>query len=150
MGLIIKGIKQGHYVLDFGCGPGSFSFAASKSVGISGKVFSLDINPLAIDKIKKIALKKRLNNIETIISEYKTNLSESSIDIILLFDVYHELDNKVKVLEELHRVLKPDGSLSMSDHHLTRKRIISSLTDSGVFKLYKENNKIFIFNKTIY
>ena len=142
------GMKPGDYVLDFGCGPGSYSISASRLIGSSGKVYALDINSLAIDGIKKISSKKRLDNIETILSDYKTNLSGNSIDVVILFDVYHELDDKVKVLEELYRVLKSEGVLLMSDHHLARERIISSLTGSGLFKLSKEKNKIFIFNKT--
>jgi 23S rRNA U2552 (ribose-2'-O)-methylase RlmE/FtsJ len=44
------GIKQGYYVIDFGCGPGSYSFSSSRLVGSNGKVYALDINPLAIDR----------------------------------------------------------------------------------------------------
>lgn len=144
------GIKPGQYVLDFGCGPGSYSISASRLIGNNGKVYALDINPTAIDSLKKISSKKGLSNIETILSGCKTNLSDNSIDAVILFDVYHELDDKVKVLEELYRVLKPDGILSVSDHHLTRENLISSLKGSGLFKLSKEKNKIFIFNKIIY
>jgi len=144
------GIKPGYYVLDFGCGPGSYSISASRIIGDDGKIYALDINPLVIDLIKKISLKKGLSNIETILSDCKTNLSDNSIDAIILFDVFHELDDKVKVLKELYRVLKPDGVLFMSDHHLTGENIISSLTGSGFFKLSKEKNKIFIFDKITY
>jgi len=144
------GIKPGHYVLDFGCGPGNYSISASRLIGNNGKVYAIDINPVAIDNLKKISSKKGLDNIETILSDHKTNLSDNIIDAVILFDVYHELDDKIKVLKELYRVLKPDGVLLMSDHHLTRENLISSLTDSGFFKLSKEKNKIFIFNKTTY
>jgi len=92
-------IKPGHYVLDFGCGPGSFSFAASRLVGSNGKVYALDINPLAIGKIKKIAIKKRFDNLQTILSDCKTGLDDNSIDLILLFDIYHELDGGFQVLK---------------------------------------------------
>ena len=71
----------------------------------------------------------------------------NSIDIILLFDVYHELNSKVQVLEELYRVLKPEGILSVSDHHLTRVKIISGITKKGLFRLQKENKKIYSFLK---
>jgi ubiquinone/menaquinone biosynthesis C-methylase UbiE len=141
------GIKPGYYVLDFGCGPGSFSFSSSGLVGSNGKIYALDINPLAIDRVKKIAAKKGFNNIETILSDCKTNLSDNSIDVILLFDIYHELDSKVQVLEELDRVLKPEGILSVSDHHLTGEKIISEIMEKNLFKLYKENKRIFSFLK---
>jgi ubiquinone/menaquinone biosynthesis C-methylase UbiE len=41
------GIQTGSWVLDFGCGPGSYVPAVSELVGPSGKVYALDIHPLA-------------------------------------------------------------------------------------------------------
>jgi ubiquinone/menaquinone biosynthesis C-methylase UbiE len=67
--------------------------------------------------------------------------------VILLFDVYHELGSKVHVLEELCRVLKPEGILSLSDHHLTREKILSEITKKDLFRLHKENKKVYSFLK---
>ena len=47
------GIKPNLILLDYGCGPGSFSLAAAELVGKTGKVFALDIHPLALKKVKK-------------------------------------------------------------------------------------------------
>ena len=41
-------IKTGFHILDYGCGPGSYSLAASKLVGETGKVYALDNHPLAV------------------------------------------------------------------------------------------------------
>ena len=48
-------IKPDSKVLDFGCGPGSYIIHVSKTVGERGKVYALDIHPLAIEKVKSIA-----------------------------------------------------------------------------------------------
>ena len=101
------GVKKGQYVLDFGCGPGGFSLAASRLIGSTGKIYALDVNPVAIDRLNKISIKKKLYNINTILSDCKTGLSDNSIDLILLFDIYHELEDYPCVLEELYGVLKP-------------------------------------------
>ena len=45
-------VKSGDFVLDYGCGPGSYTFAASEKVGSNGKIYAADIHPLAIDKVK--------------------------------------------------------------------------------------------------
>jgi len=138
-------IKSGYCVLDFGCGPGSYSFASSRLVGSNGKVYALDINLLAIDRVKKIAIKNGFDNIQTILSDCKTNLSDNSIDVILLFDVYHDLDSKVKVLEELYRVLKPEGILSVSDHHLKREKILSEIKKRIYLDYRKKIKKYIVF-----
>jgi ubiquinone/menaquinone biosynthesis C-methylase UbiE len=41
------GIREGFSVLDFGCGPASYVKAVAELVGKSGKIYALDINPLA-------------------------------------------------------------------------------------------------------
>jgi ubiquinone/menaquinone biosynthesis C-methylase UbiE len=139
------GIKPGYYVLDYGCGAGSFSIAAAKIVGKAGKVYALDINPFAIEKVKNIALKKKLKNIETISSDCKTDLPESNMDVVLLYDVFHHLNNPDKVLREIYRVLKPSGFLSFNDHHMNEDEIFSKVTNKGLFKLDKGYKKTYSF-----
>ncbi|MDD5622642.1 MAG: class I SAM-dependent methyltransferase [Actinomycetota bacterium] len=141
------GIKRGYKILDFGCGFGSHSIAASKIIGVNGKVYSLDINPLAINEIRNTIKKRKLKNIDTIQSDCKTSLPDNCIDVILIYDVFHHIDNKSCVLEEFYRVLKKDCILSFSDHHMNKEDILSELTGKGLFKLKKENNKTFSFIK---
>ena len=73
------------------------------------KVYAVDINPVAIQQVRSIALKKQLTNIETICSDCTTGLPDKSIDLILLYDTFHEISEPDKLLRELHRVLKSDG-----------------------------------------
>jgi ubiquinone/menaquinone biosynthesis C-methylase UbiE len=107
-------------VLDFGCGPGSYSIAAAEMVGRSGRVYALDINPLTIKEVQNIASKKKLLNIVTILSDCKTGLEDNRIDIVLLYDVFHHLNSPLDILVEINRVLKPEGILSFSDHHMKK------------------------------
>ena len=72
--LMETGIKPGDYVLDYGCGPGGYVAPASKLLGEAGRVYALDINPLAVKRVQKIALKEQLANVETICSDCKTRL----------------------------------------------------------------------------
>jgi ubiquinone/menaquinone biosynthesis C-methylase UbiE len=140
-------IKPGFYILDYGCGPGSYSIAASELLGKLGKVYALDIHPLAIKKVKDIASKRQLENIETIHSNCKTSLPESSIDTILLYDVFHELSNPNAVLEELYRILRSGGILSFSDHHMKEHEFLTKITANDFFKPLKKNKHTYSFVK---
>jgi ubiquinone/menaquinone biosynthesis C-methylase UbiE len=111
-------IKQGFQVLDFGCGPGGYVLPASKLVGEAGKVYALDVTPLAIKMVKKVVEKNSLKNVKTLLSDCATGLPNESLDIVILYDVLHKIRNKETVLKELRRMLKQDGVLSFSDHHL--------------------------------
>ena len=134
-------------MLDFGCGPGSYAIAAAEKVGRSGKVYALDIHPRAAELVKSAAGKKGLTNIETITSDCATWLEAESIDLVLLYDIFHMLDDPEAVLAELHRVLKPDGRLSFSDHHMKEDEIIPGLTADGLFKLSKRGRRTYTFVK---
>jgi len=142
------GIKVGSTVLDYGCGPGGYVAAAAEMVGKSGKIYALDIHPLAIEKVKGIIAKKRLTNVETISSDCKTGLDDESVDIVLLYDIFHALSAPGEVLAELHRVLRAEGILSFSDHHIKEDEIVSVVTDSGLFKLLRKGEKTYNFTKT--
>ncbi|HAR35897.1 MAG TPA: SAM-dependent methyltransferase [Acidobacteria bacterium] len=140
-------IKPGDRVLDFGCGPGSYLLPLVEMVGPPGKIYALDINPLAIRMVRGLAERKQLKNISTIHSDGPTGLPDDYLDVVLLYDVFHHLEQPQEVLRELHRILKPGGILSVSDHHLKASQIIQALTESNLFKLLKTGRFTYSFNK---
>jgi len=140
-------IKPGFYVLDYGCGPGSYIIPLAELVRKSGKIYALDIHPLAIQMIQSITSKRQLRNVKTIYSNCKTGLPDSSIDVALLYDTFHELSNPNEVLKELHRALKPNGILSFSDHHMEENEIVAKITNRGLFKLSEKGKRTYSFLK---
>jgi ubiquinone/menaquinone biosynthesis C-methylase UbiE len=141
------GIKQGFHVLDYGCGPGSYIIPLAELVGKSGKIHALDIHPLAIQKVQDIASRKQLANVETILSDCKTGLPDNSLDVVLLYDIFHDLSDPNGVLEELRRVLKANGVLSFSDHHMKEHEIVSGVTSGRLFRLSRKGERTYTFSK---
>jgi ubiquinone/menaquinone biosynthesis C-methylase UbiE len=140
-------IKPGSHVLDFGCGPGVFTTMIAGKIGPLGTVYALDINPLAVNMVERKARKKNLVNIRTIHSDCSTALPEDCLDHVICFDVFHCLDNHEEVLMELHRVLKPEGIMYFSDHHLKEIEILQRLTTRGLFKFKANGGWTFSFTK---
>ena len=141
------GIKPGFHILDYGCGPGSYLISLAQLIGSSGQIYALDIHPLAIEKVRKIVSEKGLLNVRTIRSDCNTGLSDNSIDVALLYDVFHDLGRQDEVLRELHRILKPNGILSFSDHHMKKEEIISKITNGKLFRLSTKGQKTYTFLK---
>ena len=141
-------IKQGDSVLDYGCGSGSYTIAAAEVIGPSGKIYAADIHPLAIKKVKKKVFKQNLKNIKTILTDCNTGLTDNSMDSIICFDVIHGVENFQDILNEFYRILKPNGHLSIDDHHLSEDEIISKITSKGSFNLVEKKEKIYNFIKT--
>ena len=141
------GIETGFRVLDYGCGPGSYILPLAELVGTTGKIYALDIHPLAIKKVREIAERAKIENIETIESGCNTGLSDNSINVVLLYDIFHDLSRPDAVLQELHRVILPGGTLSFSDHHMKEQDIITRVTATGMFQLSKKGKKTYSFSK---
>ena len=141
------GIQPGFHVLDYGCGPGSYAIPIAELVGESGRIYALDIHPLAIQKIQRIASRKALTNVVTIRSDCKTGLRDNSVDAVLMYDTFHALSDPNSVLEELHRVLKSNGVLSFSDHHMKENEILAKVTRRGLFSLSRRGKKTHRFLK---
>jgi len=140
-------IRTGQSVLDYGCGPGMYTFMAARLVGPCGMIHALDIQPLALRKIAKQALRQGMNNVWTIQSNCATGLDTASIDRVLLYDNYHMFSDPGSIMVELHRVLKPDGILSFSDHHLKESVILEKVAHTGLFKLMNKGRLVYTYAK---
>ena len=140
-------IREGDTILDFGCGPGGYTFGAALRVGKTGVVYALDKTRIAGKYIMKGAREHNLENIVFIHSSGETRLADESVDVVLLYDTFHMLKNKGMVLTELHRVLKTEGILSFSDHHMQEEKIMKAFEDSGLYHLLEKGDKTYEFRK---
>ena len=136
-------VEEGQAFLDFGCGTGDFTIPAAKIVGAQGKVYAVDCFPRHLRKVEERAHKEGLSNIETILSDTKTDLPDKCVDIVWMCDVLHEVRQKRPVLEDLHRILKGDGVLAIYDG--MRDRVLDYT--EGLFFLNGRNGHLFTFVK---
>jgi SAM-dependent methyltransferase len=100
-------------VAEFGCGYGTFTIPAAKSV--KGKVYALDIEPKMIRITDEEVKKQGLNNVQTILRDFMADgsgLPEESIDYVMLFNILH-LENPVALLSEAKRILRKGGKLGI-------------------------------------
>ena len=141
------GIEPGFCVLDYGCGQGSYVVPLARLVGSSGEIYALDIHPLATKEVQRKATQNAIKNLKTIDSDCNTGLPDNNVDVVLLYDTFHDLSRPDDVLRELHRVLKPDGTLSFSDHHMNETDISARITKKGFFKPLAKGKKTYSFSK---
>jgi ubiquinone/menaquinone biosynthesis C-methylase UbiE len=141
------GLGPGMRMLDFGCGPGSFSLKAAEMVGPGGRVYAADRLSLAVARVRRKAARKGLENLKAIGTDGPTGLASGSIDRALLFDIFHSLDHPDLVLAEIDRVLKPQGTLWVSDHHLEAEEVRSGLEAAGPVIFRERRDDLFCFAK---
>jgi ubiquinone/menaquinone biosynthesis C-methylase UbiE len=142
------GLKQGMTVLEVGCGPGFFTIPAGKIVGTTGQLYTLDINPAAIERVRRKAQLSELKNIEAFQADAcKTGLPDQSIDLAFLFGILHALKDLDTVLLEMHRVLKNDGILSVQRSRLSEQSLLRTFTKQGLFIFVGKTSSIYRFEK---
>jgi ubiquinone/menaquinone biosynthesis C-methylase UbiE len=137
--LKVAGLESGQRVLEVGCGPGFFTIPAARIVGEKGSVHALDISPLAVQRVQQKIEKEGVTNVETILADAaQTGLPDQSFDLIFVFGLAHPIGDLGNILTELHRLLKPAGTLSVEGQ---------SWPSNGLFYPAKRQGRISQFRK---
>jgi len=132
-------IRPGDAVADIGAGSGYHTFRMSKLVGPKGKVFAVEIQPEMLDIIRDKAKKLNVSNLELVMgTENNPKLPDSSQDMILLVDVYHEFAEPYEMTEAMVKSLKPGGRLVFVEFRLEDNKVpiklIHKMTERQVIK----------------
>jgi ubiquinone/menaquinone biosynthesis C-methylase UbiE len=145
------GIKAWNSVLDFGCGSGTYTIPAAKLVGNEGKIYAFDINRTTLDRMEGKAKREGLTNIVRVDASGGENLpfEDGSMDVVLLIDVLKDIDDRKRLFHEVHRILKPNGIVTVYPMHLSREAVEQLARDGGLkLEDRKFQERILIFRKT--
>ncbi|NLL30244.1 MAG: class I SAM-dependent methyltransferase [Clostridiales bacterium] len=100
-------------VADLGCGTGFVSLALANEAGI---VFSIDNSINMLKQLKHNSLDKNYKNIYLIKSSLENlSLFDESMDAVFINMALHHIEDAKKAISEMHRVLKKDGVIIISD-----------------------------------
>ena len=98
--------------------------------------------------VEKRAARENLENLTCILSDKNTSLPGCIIDRVFFFDILHHVaDAKRNLLLEIWRILKDDGTLCVTDHHMTPTAIRAAVSGTSLFELKGEKNNILLFQK---
>jgi ubiquinone/menaquinone biosynthesis C-methylase UbiE len=136
------GLKENQVVVDYGCGPARYIKNASEAVGPKGKVIAIDIHPLAIENVNKQIKKYGLKNVEAVQADgYSCSIKNNTADVVYALDMFHMIEQPKKLLTELARIVKPNGTVIIEDGHQARSKTISKIENSGLFTISNENKQ---------
>jgi predicted methyltransferase len=110
-------IKPGSTVVDLGAGVGYFTWRLAGAVGPTGKVIAVDIQPGMIERLRQNLAERGITNVEPVLgSEVDPKLPPNSVDLVLLVDVYHELQQPERTMAHVRRALRPNGRLVLIEY----------------------------------
>lgn len=137
-------LRPGMIVADVGAGTGYFALPIARAVLPGGRVFAVDVQRAMLDRLRA-RLEPDLP-IELVEAEAtRTTLPSASADLVVLANVWHEIDDRAAALAEASRVLRPAGRLAILDwrtdveqppgppldHRIAARDVVATLNESG-------------------
>jgi ubiquinone/menaquinone biosynthesis C-methylase UbiE len=108
--------QPGDRVADLGAGSGLFTRPLATKVGPEGVVYAIDINEDLLEHIDETAKEENLENITPVLaSQYDPNIPEK-VDLILICNTLHQIDDPGVYLSNLVDYLKEGGRVAIIDY----------------------------------
>ena len=135
-------LRRTDRVADLGAGTGYFSVRIARLVP-EGKLFSVDIEPEMLDHLRKRAHHENLSVLVPILASAESANLPEPVDLILVVDTYHHIDNRVAYFSKLKASLRPNGRLAIVDfkadspegpppeHRISPEKVTSELEAAG-------------------
>jgi ubiquinone/menaquinone biosynthesis C-methylase UbiE len=105
-------LKPGMVVADIGAGTGYHAGRMAQLVGPKGKAYAVDIQPEMLALLDKSMKRQGIFNVQPVLGkEADPNLPANTFDLIIMVDVYHELEFPAQMMTKMVEALKPNGRL---------------------------------------
>ena len=107
------GIADGSVVAELGAGGGWFTVHLARRVGPNGVVYAEDIQPQMIEYIGRRVQREGLTNVRTVLGTAKDPRLPPGLDVVLIMDVYQEIEDPVTLLQNVEQSLTPQGRIGI-------------------------------------
>jgi cyclopropane fatty-acyl-phospholipid synthase-like methyltransferase len=107
-------LAQTARVADIGAGTGYFSVRIAKRVP-NGKVFAVDIEPDMLRHLGERAHREHLHLLQPVLASANSPNLPEPVDVALIVDTYHHIDDRVAYFSRLKSSLLPSGRLAIVD-----------------------------------
>ena len=110
-------LREGISLVDLGCGGGIDVFAAANKLAPRrGKIIGVDSTMKMIARARRTAAQSNYSNVEFRLGEIESLPLESEIaDVVTSNCVINLVPDKARAFQEIFRVLKPGGSITIAD-----------------------------------
>ena len=137
----LLGLKKDMIVADFGAGTGYFTSKLARKCSI---VYAVDIQQEMLDLNAKQMRNKNINNVKFILGfTDRTGLPKNSLDLVILVDVYHELENPLEIMNDIKSSLNQTGKVALIEYRKEDPTVpIKPLHKMSVEQVVKEMSQV--------
>ncbi len=143
MGRLFAGLRlaPGMTVLDFGCGSCWMTEFLNK---MGMHVVALDVSQTALDIGRRILdMDQRIDpSLSIRLVNYDGRdipLADASVDRVLCFSSLHHVPNKIEVMHEIYRVMKPDSIFGLADAGIDHDEVPQSKFERETWDVLEDN-----------
>jgi ubiquinone/menaquinone biosynthesis C-methylase UbiE len=143
-------IKPAQTILEVGCGTGFFTIPAARMIGDHGNLIAMDPSSGFLEMVTKKVQKAGINNVQIVKRDaLKTELESESIDKVLLFGVLpFPLLPLDRLLPEMHRILKPDGTMAVwLFPRVVNSWVPKAILSSGLFEYTGKGKGVYNYSR---
>ena len=118
-------LRPGDRVLEVGVGTGLSLQLYPRDVRITG----IDVSREMLEKARARVAHRRLENVDALLEmdAEQTNFPDATFDKVVAMYVVSVVERPAKLLEELHRVCKPDGEIFIVNHFQSDNALIGGI-----------------------
>ena len=109
-------IEPGQRIADLGAGSGLFTRPLADLVGAEGVVYAIDIDSDLLEHINETALEDELTNIKTVLASEQDPRIPDGVDLVLICDTLHQIDDPSIYLRGLTNYLRPSARIAVIDY----------------------------------
>jgi len=143
-------VQPGQTILEVGCGTGFFTIPTAHMIGDQGCIVAMDASSGFLEEVAQKVQNANLNNVRIIQRDaLNTGLETASIDKALLFGVIpFPLLPLDRLLPEMHRVIKPDGTMAVwLFPPLVHSWVPKSILHSGLFTYTNKRSNVYNYRQ---
>jgi ubiquinone/menaquinone biosynthesis C-methylase UbiE len=144
-------VQPGQTVLEVGCGTGFFTIPAAQMIGDQGQLVAMDPSLGFIEVVSKKVQRVDFKNVSIVKRDaLDTGLDTASMDKVLLFGVIpFPLLPLNRLLPEMHRVLKSEGTLAVwLFPPVVHNWVPNSILQSGLFEFTSKQNGVYNYSRS--